>query len=392
MTHNIAIRIMLIAKREVRNLSHRPMLLFCMFIAPVMFMLYLTSLMGDGTPTLLPCAIVDEDNTATSRGLLRTMGSMEGIDFTCRFASFSEAREAMRKGKVYAFVYLPMGLSEDMTAGRQPRISFYVNNCYYVAASQVARDMKTVSELAGMSATISTLQAKGMTAAQAKAAVQPITVEAHPLGNPTMDYSAFLNNMLVPGIILLTAMLTTIYSLGMEWKQGTRMEWYALSGRSPHVALAGKLLPQTITYTLLMGLVHTVFFRFLGFPCHCGVAVMMAWGALAVLAAQGFAAAVYGLFAGKMRLALCVCSLWGILSFSLAGLSFPVMAMGKAFQWLAWLEPLRHYYLIYVNYALNGYSIIHVWPNVLFLLAFALLPWLMLSRYRHAILTAKYVP
>lgn len=95
--------------------------------------------------------------------------------------------------------------------------------------------------------------------------------------------------------------------------------------------------------------------------------------------------------AGEMRLSMCICALWGILSFSLAGFTFPVTAMSPYLHILASWFPLRHYYLIYVNCVLDGYSVSYVWPSVVALLCFALLPLLVLPRYRRAFLTFKYL-
>lgn len=120
----------------------------------------------------------------------------------------------------------------------------------------------------------------------------------------------------------------------------------------------------------------------------------MMWivGVLCVLAAQSFGVFVYGLLQGNMRFSMCVCSLWGIVSFSISGLSFPTMAMDPLLQAASWLFPLRHYYLLYVNQALHGYSIFYAWPSVVALLCFMLLPLLTLGLYRHAFRHAKYKP
>lgn len=66
------------------------------------------------------------------------------------------------------------------------------------------------------------------------------------------------------------------------------------------------------------------------------------------------------------------------------------MAMAPGFKLLSWLFPLRHYYLIYVNQALNGYSLAYVWTSVLALACFAVLPLLVLRRYQTAFLKYKY--
>lgn len=385
-------RMAAMGRREAERFSRRPMLLFCIFVAPVMFLAYFTSLMGAGTPTKLPGGVVDEDDTPATRRILRALDALEGVSLERRFATFAEARRAMQQGRIHGFLLLPRGLARDLRTGRSPRVSYYYSQCYYVAAAQVSRDLRTAAGLAGREAALASLEGRGMSPEAARAALQPVTVEAHPLGNPTMDYSVFLSNMLVPGIILLLSMLAAIYAVGMEWKLGTRRRWLALAGGSPALALAGKLLPQTAVFSLMLGLAHAVFYAWLGFPCRCGLAAMAGWGVLAVAGAQGFAVALFGLMPGQMRTAMCACSLWGILSFSLAGLSFPVMAMGRVFRWLSWLEPLRHYYLLYVNQALNGYPAVHAWPHAAALAAFALLPLPLLPRYGRAMLRGRYVP
>ena len=118
---------------------------------------------------------------------------------------------------------------------------------------------------------------------------------------------------------------------------------------------------------------------------------MILIGMLTVLAAQGLAVFLFGV-CGQMRLSMCLCSLWGILSFSLAGFTFPVTAMDDILQKLSVIFPLRHYYLLYVNQALNGYSIIYAWHSLLAMSVFALLPLLTLRHYRSLFLNHKYVP
>ena len=64
-------RIWLIAKREVHRLVAQPIYFFCMLIAPAICVIFFVSLMHEGLPTDLPIAVVDMDNSATSRNLIR---------------------------------------------------------------------------------------------------------------------------------------------------------------------------------------------------------------------------------------------------------------------------------------------------------------------------------
>ncbi len=386
----VTYRLWRIIRREVAIFARRPLLLFTMLVAPVVCLVFFTSLMDSGLPTKLPSGMVDEDDTHVTRIVTRILGSMEETQVMRRYASFSEARDAMQRGEIYSFFYIPRGLTEDAMANRQPRISFYTNEAYFVPGTLLMKDSRYASELSGLALTRETLYSRGLTEREAMGVIQPIVVETHPLNNPFLNYSVYLNNMLLPGILILLIMLTTAYTIGLEWKQGTQRQLYAMSGNSSTIALTGKLLPQTAIFTLLFMLYDVYLYRYLAFPCHTGLGPMMLLGFVTVLASQAFAVFLFGVFIGKMRLAMCLCSLWGILSFSLAGFTYPVTAMDGPLQWLSWLFPLRQYYLIYVNQALNGYPIAYAWAPATALLCFLLLPLTILWRYHTAFLHYSY--
>lgn len=383
-------RIFAISRREVGIYSRRPLFLFTLLVAPVACVVFLVTLMRPGLPTELPAGIVDEDDTNISRIIVRTLDAMQETDIKNKYSSFSDARKAMQKGEIYAFFYIPDGTTEEAIANRQPKISFYTNEAYLVPGSLLMKDLRMASELSGLALTRENLYGHGATEDRAMGVIQPIVVETHPLNNPELDYSVYLNNILVPGILILLIMLSTAYTIGLEWKQGTQKRLYAMAGNSPSVALLGKLLPQTFVFSLMFVFYDIYFYKFMEFPCNSGIGPMIILGLMTVLASQGFGVFFFGVFSGKMRLAMCLCSLWGILSFSLAGFTYPVLAMSPVLAGASWLFPLRQYYLIYVNQALNGYPISYVWPSVLVLVCFALLPMAIMWKYRLAFLKYKY--
>lgn len=384
-------RFIYINRREIKMYSGRPLYLFCMIIAPLACIFFFTTLMMKGLPTRLPAAIVDEDNTHVTRIVCRLLNAFEETDIKYVYHDFSEARQAMQERKIYAFFYLPKGLTKDCESSRQPTISFYTNDSYYVPANLLFKDMKTTGALAGLALTRSSLWGHGLRDEHVLGQIQPIAIEAHPIKNSFLDYSVYLNNMLVPGIIILLIMLTATYTIGLEWKTEQQINLYNMSGESPAVALAAKLLPQTVIYTTILCFMDVWFYKYLGYPCNCGILTMFGVSFLTVVSSQGFAIFLFGLMAGEMRLSMCICSLWGILSFSLAGFTFPVTAMSPYLRFLAAWFPLRHYYLIYVNSALDGFSLQYVWPSVMTLIGFTLLPILVFSRYHKAFLKFKYL-
>lgn len=380
-----------IAKREVLRIAVRPLYLFCMIIAPVFCYLFFTTLMANGLPTDMPAGVVDLDNTSTTRNIIRNLDAFQQTHIVAHYPSVMEARKAIQRGEIYSFYYIPEGTTEATLASRQPKVSFYVNYSYLIAGSLLYKDQRTISELAAGAVGRATLYAKGATEDQAMAFLQPIVIDTHALNNPWLNYSVYLCNTLFPGILMLLIFLTTIYTLGEEVKNGTGRELMRLADNSITKVLIGKLLPHTLVFFVIAVFYNVYLYGYLHYPCHSGIFPMLLAGLLLVLSSQAFGIFLFGLF-GSFRLALSAASLWGVISFSISGFTFPVMAMHPTLQALCVLFPLRHYYLLYVNFALNGYPLIYAWQAVAALLVFLLLPFLILKKLRTILLQYVYVP
>ena len=303
----------------------------------------------------------------------------------------ADARIAVQEGKIYGFFYIPKGLSAEAQSQRQPKISFYTNYSYLIAGSLLFRDMKMMGELTAGSAARSVLYAKGATEDQAMGFLQPIVIDTHPLNNPWLNYSVYLCNTLIPGVLMLLIFMVTVYSIGVEIKDRTAREWLRMSNNSIYIALAGKLLPHTVVF-FIMGIFYNVYlYGFLHFPCNSGIFPMIFATLCLVLASQCCGIVMIGTLP-TLRLGLSFASLWGVISFSISGFSFPVMAMNPVLQALSNLFPLRHYFLIYVDQALNGYSMAYSWSNYMALLIFMMLPFFVVHRLKEALVYYKYIP
>ena len=377
--------------REPLRMTRQPIYWFCMVLAPLFCYVFFTTLMLKGLPSSLPLGIVDEDHTTTTRNLARNLDAFQGTDIRYEFANVSEAREAVQRGQVYGFYLIPHGTTQKAQLQRVPTVSFYTNYSYLVAGSLIYRDMRTMSELASGSASRTVLYAKGATEKQAMAFLQPIVIDMHAVGNPWLNYNVYLSNIIIPGCLAIFIFMITVYSLGTELKFRTADDLMQRSGGSIIVAMTSKLIPQLFVF-LLMGTVYVLLlYGYLHFPCHCGIGRMWCVMALYVLACQGLGVFMFAMLP-TLRLALSFASLWGVISFSISGMSFPVMAMHPVLQGLALLFPLRHYFLLYVNCALDGYALANAWPYVLALVGFAVLPWPCMMRLKHVMLHCTYEP
>ena len=383
--------ILKIARRELRRMASKPIYWFCMIAAPLFCFVFFTSLMAEGLPTDMPLGLVDNDNTTTSRSLARNLDAFEMTSIKEQYANVTEAREAVQRGDIYGFYYIPKGTTRKAQRQELPVVSFYTNYSYLVAGSLLYRDMRTMSELASGAASRTVLYAKGATERQAMAFLQPIVIDSHAINNPWLNYNVYLSNVILPGLLMLFIFMVTVFSIGTEVKYNTVHDWLIMARGSMFHALAGKLLPQTLIF-FLIGIAFAIgLYGVLHFPCHSGLPTMLLVMFLGIIGAQGLGVFMFAMLP-TLRMSLSFASLWGVISFSICGMSYPVMAMHPTLQGVSYLFPLRHYFLLYVNCALDGYPLMNAAPYVGGLLLFALLPLLLLRRLKKMLLVVPYIP
>ena len=385
--------------RQIYNIMLRELLIlrqnhiyrFCMVLFPLLVMFFFTSLMDDGLPTSMPVGIVDLDNTSTSRSLSQRLDGFQMSRIVAHYPSVAEARRAIQRNEIYGFLYIPKGTTEKLLASRQPKISYYYSYTTLAAGALLMKDLKTISTLGSAAVGQATMRAKGFTDDQIQTFLQPIAVDLHQIANPWTSYNSYLTTMIVPGMIMLFIFLISAYSLGTELKFSSSKRWLAMTDNRIVPAILGKFLPQTLIWlALVYGYEYYVFYV-LDFP-HLGSPWMLVLlGLIQVLASQGFGIFAFGLMP-SLRMSMSICSLWAVLSISMAGSAFPVMGMDGPLQSLSWLFPLRHYYMIYQICVFNGFPLIEAWFHLAALAAFMLLPWLVVGKIKNAMLTYVYIP
>ena len=382
---NIALRELDIVVRKNRIYG------FCTIVFPLLLVLFFTTMLDQGLPQDLPIGVVDQDNSATSRGLIRNLDAMQSSRVVYRFASVTEARNAMQEGKVYAYLYIPDGTAAKLLAGRQPKISYYYTMTCLTAGSMASKDLKTIGMLGSMAVGQATLSAKGASKQQIKAALQPVTIDAHMIANPQGSYNYSLTTVFVPGILMLFMALLSAYSLGMEMKFDTGKEWLALADNNILVAIIGKYVIHALVFLLVMFLFLYYIFNVLHFPHLGDVWSIVRITLLQVAGSLGFGIFAFGLMP-SLRMSMSISSLWFVLGLSMCGSAFPIMGMDAPLQAMSWLFPLRHYWMLYQATVLNGFPVIDVWFHLVALVAFTLLPWFVLRKVKNAMLNYVYIP
>lgn len=128
----------------------------------------------------------------------------------------------------------------------------YLDENRYAVAGTLQADLTSVATAISQERMIKTSM---LTASGVKGAERLVTglhSDFYALGNMQFSFLAFLGSNLVPGVIMLAAILSFVSSIVRENYQYRINDWFDTAKGSVTAALFGKLLPHFFFYSLLI--------------------------------------------------------------------------------------------------------------------------------------------
>jgi ABC-2 type transport system permease protein len=101
-------------KRELHRMTSRPIYLMMTLIIPSIVIIFFATFLNQGMPKQLPIAVVDFDNSSTSRLIVRTLSSGQVCNVKYKLTSYESAKTKMQIGEIYAFVIIPRDFEKDV--------------------------------------------------------------------------------------------------------------------------------------------------------------------------------------------------------------------------------------------------------------------------------------
>ena len=376
-------------KRGCVQLVRRPMYFLLIVIMPILCSWFLMDLIKGGSVQLVPVGIVDQDNSDMSRRISRNLNGFQQVDISHRYNNFAEARDAMQRDEIYAFMVIPEKFYADILAFQQPKISYYMNQAYLMGASLTMKELTTMANLAPAAVQRELLRARGYNDNAIMGLIQPIVLDSHLIGNPYMNYPAYLLTTVFPGILGLIILLTTTYSMGVELKHKTSRQWLKTARKSYFAAIFGKMLPYTILYLILELAGIILMFLVFKFPMEGNLAFYMLGSIIYIITMQCIGVFFIGI-APVISTAISLSVLYGILALTMSGFTFPLEYMPPAIQGLSILFPLRSFYLFTVDTTLFGLSIAQTAKYLPMIAVFMFLPFITSKRLLKALIHQNY--
>ena len=144
-----------------------------LFIAPLIYGIYYPQPYLNQILRKLPIAVVDNDLSELSRGIVETLDASGAVSVALRADTLAEARAAIDRGKAFAAVGIPPGTQRDVLKGITAHIPIYADATYLFifrsTATGIATAINTLSsELAAGGARTDGSLVKASLAARAR--------------------------------------------------------------------------------------------------------------------------------------------------------------------------------------------------------------------------------
>jgi ABC-2 type transport system permease protein len=374
--------------REVDWLWRRPFLLALTTIVPLAQMAFLAAIFSAGLATRLPIGVLDLDGSDLSRTIVRMVDATPDSAVAVRVGDLAEGRSMILSGKIHGLLMLPLNLQRDVFAGRRPEVVFFYNTQTLTTGNLAVRGVSAALPTAAAGIRLSLRTAQGQPLEFAQADLRPIPVQTHALFNPTLNYVYFLLTALIPSILQVVMVTVAAYSVGLDVETRYRLRILRALGGGLWPAMAGKLLPYTILFTLVLGLSDTLLVAGFGLPLRGHSWLLVIAGLLFTLSCQ-LLGALLALVLKPIASAVSIGTLLTAPAFGFMGIGFPRIGMNAFAYGYGALLPGTWYLTARIDQTVRGTPLDLSWKPVLILLAFtvglaALLAWKLESIRRSA--------
>ena len=357
--------------REIDWLRRRPFLLAFITIVPIGLMALLTMIFNAGLATRLPIAVLDQDSSDLSRSIIRMVDATPDTAVAVRVGELAEGRGMILSGKIHGLLMLPRNLQRDVFAGRRPEVVFFYNTQTLTIGNLTLRGVNAAVPTAAAGIRLSLRTAQGQPIDEAQAALSPIPVQTHALFNPTLNYVYFLLAAILPSLLQIVVVTASAYSVGIDVETRHRLRILRQLGGGLWSAMAGKVLPYTTVFLMVLGLSDAVLFGILKLPLHGRGWLLDIAGLLFILSCQ-FLGVLLALLLKPTASAVSIGTLLTSPAFGFMGIGFPRLGMNAFAYGFGAILPGTWYLTARIDQTIRGTPLDLSWKPILVLLAFVL--------------------
>ena len=285
-----------VLRRELNRMVSRRLYFGVCIILPLFCIFFMATIFGNGQMENIPIGIVDMDQTALSRKVIRQVEVVPTFRVKKKYVDAETARKATQSKDIYGYLVIPNRFEADAVAGRDAVLSYYFHYALLSVGSEIRGAFENVLQLIGLSPVVQQATALGVGEEQITSFLMPVRASNHPLFNPDLDYSVYLSNPFFFVFFQVIILLTTVYVIGSEIKFRTGEDWLFAANGNMVIAVMAKLLPYTVIFSIMSVFGNYVMFGLMHIPFSCGFWPLNLTAILFVVASQALAVFIFALF------------------------------------------------------------------------------------------------
>jgi ABC-2 type transport system permease protein len=339
--------------REVRRIRQSKSLMFGCLYGPLLAFIIVVAIFIKGTPTDLPVAIVDQDNSSLSNKINAWIDATSIAESTYKLSNLNEAKVLMEEGKVDAIIYMPENLERDIIKGVRPELPVFFNNTNIVKGSLLYKGIFTCLSTVKAGVKMSVRTKRKYSNAELMPSVRPIPFDVHLLYNPYTSYMYFVGMSILSIMLIAFTMLTSVFALGTEIRWGTSYKLMRITKGRALPALIGKMLPYTFIFILQALISDFLVFGLLKAPLNGSLLTIILAQVVLVITYQAVAVMLISITA-NLRLCLSLGAAYTMMALSFSGLTFPAMGMPLVAQVFSYLFPFTYYLKIFLSQSVKN--------------------------------------
>lgn len=250
--------VLAVALRELRRIANLKAAFSVLVMSCIIYSVYypqpyLAEVLRD-----IPVAIVDNDNTTTSRDFIRRVDASADAKVAFETPDYAAAQMQVFARKVSGILVIPQHFERDLLRGRPSPVAFYGDASYFLLYQKLNGAIAAVAGAMGAEMVVGRLVGQGATPASAQAAAQPLVLTSIPLFNPASGYATNT----IPASFLLIIQQTILIAVGLL--NNTRFNDGPANIAPPMETMIGKLVAYTVLelvmYTYLIIVAQHLFY------------------------------------------------------------------------------------------------------------------------------------
>ena len=377
------------ASREVERITLDREYRAVLWWLPLSVILFFAIFFSHEVVGTLPVAVVDRDNTSLSRKLVSMIRATPQISVVEELADMEVAQSKLVSGDVVGVVEIPYSFSKEILSGETTELLFYDSGTNISTNSLSAKGVHTTVTSFGVGVALQRAEMEGAMPDEAMAQAMPIAFTTYALFNPWLNYAYYIAPCFWAMILIIAAMLSTIYAVGSELRYCTSVAWIRSANGSLVAGLVGKLAPTTLALWLLSVVVGAIIFAIYGAPMRGSWVMLMVGTVVLIVAYQSVALFIVALTT-SFRLSLSLGGGYSVLAFTFSGVTFPTMAMLSVIQPVTMLFPYTYFMRLYIDQAVRGSAWWLSMQDLSAMLLFCLLPLMVLGRLKSVAINRRF--